>query len=836
VTLPAQWPILLRWTFILALAATVFVIALDARGQLPAQFDLRDVDGENFVTSVKSQTGGTCWTHGAMAALEGNLLLTGAWAANGESGEPNLAEYHLDWWNGFNEHNNDDIYPPSGYGLEVHQGGDYMVTTAYLSRGEGAVRDIDGQSYTAPPDRWLPSYHIYYPRHVEWHQAGADLSSIDRVKQAVVDHGVMGTALCYDGQFFAGNTHYQPPSSELEPNHAVAIVGWDDTKVTLAPEDGAWLVKNSWGSAWGDMGYFWISYYDKCAGQHAQMGAVSFYDVEPLAYDRIYSHDYHGWRDTMDDVSEAMNAFTAEETELLEAVSFFTAADTVDYVVTVYDDFDGVTPSGVLGSASGSFEFLGFHTVELDAPVELESGEDFYVYVSLSRGGHPFDRSSDVPVLLGARYRVTVESSASPDQSFYRSGGTWFDLYDYDSGYWWDHSANFCIKALTITTGLTVWPDDGLRSEGDVGGPFSPPSTDYEFTWRGAGPIDYEIMVDPWVDWISLSGSSRTGTLSPGDTADVTVEINTNAESLPEGVYRATVMFRNVTQGTGDATRDVMLVVGNSEAQYVWNLDSDPGWTTEGDWAFGVPTGGGGDWGFPDPTSGATGSNVYGYNLNGDYENDLPPRHLTTSAIDCSDCFATTLRFQRQLGVEHPDYDEASVSVSTDGSVWTEVWKNDMEITDYGWQSVELDISAVADGQETVYLRWTMGPTDGGWTYCGWNIDDIEIWGMAEGVMTGIDDPVVERAFHLNAPSPNPFNPTTTLSFSLRDAGPVRLTIHDVTGRVVATLVNEFVGEGEHRAVWRGVDDRGRQVASGVYFARLEAAGEADMRKMVMLK
>jgi len=158
------------------------------------------------------------------------------------------------------------------------------------------------------------------------------------------------------------------------------------------------------------------------------------------------------------------------------------------------------------------------------------------------------------------------------------------------------------------------------------------------------------------------------------------------------------------------------------------NFDTNPGWITQGQWAFGQPTGGGGAYGGPDPTSGHTGSNVYGYNLNGDYTANLPETHLTTTPFDCTGQTGVHLTYWRWLGVEQPAYDHAYVRVSADGVIWTTVWSNTTEYADAGWIQEDIDLSAVADNQPTVYIRWTMGASDSGWEYCGWNIDDVALY------------------------------------------------------------------------------------------------------------
>ena len=187
-------------------------------------------------------------------------------------------------------------------------------------------------------------------------------------------------------------------------------------------------------------------------------------------------------------------------------------------------------------------------------------------------------------------------------------------------------------------------------------------------------------------------------------------------------------------EGGDSLVATISLTIGGVQAIHTFALDTNPGWTMQGSWAFGVPTGGGSHG--KDPTSGHTGQNVYGYNLAGDYPNSLTAKYLTTTALDCRIYSSTELRFWRWLGVEDGTCDHADVAVSNDGVNWTTLWSNPavvgQSVSDAAWTQKTYSIAAVADNQPTVYIRWGMGSTDTSVTYPGWNIDDIEILGQCD--------------------------------------------------------------------------------------------------------
>jgi hypothetical protein len=173
---------------------------------------------------------------------------------------------------------------------------------------------------------------------------------------------------------------------------------------------------------------------------------------------------------------------------------------------------------------------------------------------------------------------------------------------------------------------------------------------------------------------------------------------------------------------------------------------------------------------------------------------------------------------------------------------------SDAPFTDYkgvwsgqaGWTRVEFDLSAY---QGECYLRIKFGCD----SYVGGEgmyIDDVVVWsgdalaGVVPGCDNGCPDPSDRPlAFALDQPIPNPSRGATTISFAVpvSDVN-VKIDVFDVTGRLTATLVNEAFDPGVHTVRWNGEDNRGRVVAPGLYFVRMQASEFSGVTKVIRIK
>lgn len=132
--------------------------------------------------------------------------------------------------------------------------------------------------------------------------------------------------------------------------------------------------------------------------------------------------------------------------------------------------------------------------------------------------------------------------------------------------------------------------------------------------------------------------------------------------------------------------------------------------------------------------------------------------------------------------------------------------------------------------------------------YWDGRIDDVRIYGRALGqneiaalyefgITTVVEEGgVVPRVIRLEPNAPNPFNPTTRIEYALPHGARVDLSIYDLRGRLVRTLVHDEQSRGRYSVFWRGKNESGRDVASGVYFYRLDVNGEAAVRKMMLIR
>ncbi|MGN0452719.1 MAG: lectin like domain-containing protein, partial [Ruminococcus sp.] len=242
-------------------------------------------------------------------------------------------------------------------------------------------------------------------------------------------------------------------------DHAVAVVGWDDNyprencevNGVMPYEDGAWLIKNSWGTSSGNNGYYWVSYEDTSINNYP----VSFYSLEYADnYDNNYQYDdifnTDACFDDYDDLigivggGTMANVYTArKDEEVLKAVGFFTQNENLTYEIDIYRGVDenGMPQGEPVASKKGTEQYMGYHTVNLDSPVSLEKGEKFVVAIKL------YDETTpDIPIVFSIdsvvfddRYTKNTEYGES---LFMYSGGEWFDIKDCVN-------CNFRIKAFT---------------------------------------------------------------------------------------------------------------------------------------------------------------------------------------------------------------------------------------------------------------------------------------------------------------------------------------------------------------------------------------------------
>ena len=115
-----------------------------------------------------------------------------------------------------------------------------------------------------------------------------------------------------------------------------------------------------------------------------------------------------------------------------------------------------------------------------------------------------------------------------------------------------------------------------------------------------------------------------------------------------------------------------------------------------------------------------------------------------------------------------------------------------------------------------------------------WFIDDVRLLETAVGI--GDEGLSEVTRFELVGNYPNPFNPSTSIQYTLPQRSDVVITIYNTLGQQIRTLLRENRNVGFHEVKWNGLDDVGQQVVSGIYFYRLQAADFVQTRKMMLLK
>lgn len=420
---------------------------------LPSYFDLRNVDGKSYVSSVKDQ-GNTnnCWAQAFCSSVES------CWLRNTDGQEEiDVSDNHIDY---STTRNINGQINPDGSKNNINSGGNAFLAAAYASRGSGVVLENEfsnESSYLSEtyiqPSFGVTGVNIY--NYIIGFEDG-DLSD-EFYNQAIIDmksnlikyKTSIAASIQYDYDFIGSlyPAFYNPNGEYDYSNHTVSIIGWDDSypseNFNVQPKgDGAWIAKDSYGTdAEGrDEGYVYISYYDYSVYSiSTQVTEVEDYR-DGVPYDNRYYYDKGMYHDAVGyenngNVAYGMNIFSKQDgIEKVESVNLAFNGPT-EYEIYIQDnvvDAESIDVESLTPCVTGSIDSAGYYQIDFDNTVQV-NGDKFAVIVRY------YDSQSNniVPIYKKAPYEYywyDTDISFKAETSYISPDGcTWEDISEKDS-------------------------------------------------------------------------------------------------------------------------------------------------------------------------------------------------------------------------------------------------------------------------------------------------------------------------------------------------------------------------------------------------------------------
>ena len=440
--------------------------------ELPETYDAR---GNGAIPAVRDQDPwGTCWAFSFLGAMENSLVRQ----HDASVDEIDLSEQHLVYFTyhtGYDALGNasDDTTTssPEKYYLKI--GGNNVRAAAKLMNWQGAALESEypySNSYDLPAElEQRMAQDVDYTLKGCYFIPTSGLETAQRVatvKELIMDYDCVSWSYYHDSALFYNPSTAAYFNNEIQTtNHAILVVGWDDTyekenfQSEKRPEnDGAWIVRNSWGSEWGDDGYFYVSYEDVSMGC-ANAACVVTADKAGI-YDNNYFHGNVANAKSYGKYAKVAQIYQAKSPnayqEKLSAVSFMIGSAAIDYSIQVYKNperVDGVIEDPESGTPmlteplEGVTTYAGVYTVELPEPVLFHSGEEMAIVISFpeNKTNMYCDVSSDTT--SGANSCSSVNAT-EPGESMYMLSTIWEDSSE--------NNRSFRINALTTDVVTTL--------------------------------------------------------------------------------------------------------------------------------------------------------------------------------------------------------------------------------------------------------------------------------------------------------------------------------------------------------------------------------------------